>query len=348
MNKVTERVQNLTGIFQTLRIEGAMTQADLKERHALQASTISYLVQDLRKINLIRNSSQPLQTGRVGKPGQLLELDNSSALFLGLYIEETFVDFHLIGIADKEIHAERIPLQATEGELADKIIEMTSTYRRCYPAIKGIGIAVKSVVEPDGNLSSFKRRNHSGGYNNWKVEGFTRRVTEAFSDITVVVENDANCGAVYCHAAQKNRYRTVLAFVLNLDPFGIGCGMIINDTLFRGSSGSAGEFYFPDTSVQDLIESLSHDNASERFIGVLKESLIKQIYFIDPEITFLTGDLFESMGDEVKKNISDAFSKIPYTVQILSERRFSLPAKGAVLLASDEYISKVLQSMSRR
>ena len=49
MNKSSERFQNMLSLFKTLRTEGVLTQAELKEHMRLQGSTISYLVNDLRK-----------------------------------------------------------------------------------------------------------------------------------------------------------------------------------------------------------------------------------------------------------------------------------------------------------
>ena len=99
-----------------------MTQAHLKELMQLQGSTISYLVNDLRRQHLVKNSTKSIETVKVGKPGQLIELDNEYAYFLGIYLEETFFDAHVIGLADKEIYSERFTLvDLPPAELLKKI-----------------------------------------------------------------------------------------------------------------------------------------------------------------------------------------------------------------------------------
>ncbi len=349
MTKGNERYHNLTALFRTLRSERFMTQVDLKDRLSLQASTISYLVNDLRLLGLVKNSDKSILPKRVGKPGQLIELDNNHALFLGLYIEETFVDFHVMGIADEEISSERIPIDCTPEQLSDLIISLIAQRIARYPAVKGIGIAVKSVVDSHHNLSSFKRHYNESQKNRiWMVEGFAEKIRIAFPSMSVVVENDANCAAVYCQSVSKYRYNTSMVFVINVAPFGIGCGIIIEGKLFRGSNGASGEFFFPDRSIQEMVETNQFDHSPERLIPILKESITKGIYLIDPEIAFLTGSLFSDFSEDSVKQTQAYLRDIPYRIEILSEHQYSLPAKGVVLLVADEYASHLFLEKNRR
>ncbi|TVR67123.1 MAG: ROK family protein [Spirochaetaceae bacterium] len=349
MPKVNERHHNLKRVFQLLRAERACTQAELKGSLVLQASTISYLVSDLKNLGFVRETGQAVQTGRAGKPGQLIALDNSRALFLGLYIEETFVDIHVIGIADVEIHSERVPVDPDTTHLPHTVIELIKRERERYRSLRGIGIAVKAVVDGEGNLSSFKRVG-TGARNNaiWKVPGFTRAVREAFPDLPVVVENDANCGAMYCRYLSRERYDTTIVFVVNVEPFGIGCGITINGKLFRGNNGAAGEFFFPDRRVQSLVEETVPGGKPHEIVEILKESIIKAVYLIDPEIVYLTGSLFSDVTTKESEAIRKLLQPVPYSLEILSEHQYSLPAKGAVRLAADYYVDTKLRELGRR
>ncbi len=350
MGKINERHQNMTSLFRILRLEGTLTQADLKERLHLQASTISYLVNDLKKQNLIINSEKSIQTTRVGKPGQYIQLDNDVAFFLGLYLEETFIDAHVIGLADQEIHYQRFPMEECPPErLTEKVIEIVKQFTLVHENIKGVGIAVKSVVDPNGDLSSFKRTVMEMEVPKiWKVKGFSSKIREAFPTLPVVVENDANCAAVYCQSADKHAYSSSMVFVINVKPFGIGCGITINGELYRGFTGSSGETYFSNRSIQDLAEENTTHEDPVRLMGMLKETILKGIYFFDPEQVFLTGGLFTDISLSDMDEITTLFATSPYPMTILAQQHVSLPAKGAVLLVADEYIDALLTGIDRR
>ena len=89
MNKRNEKKQNLTMIIEMLRRYGAMTQARLKEYCGLQASTVSYLVSDLKQYGVIKDSGAEIQQQpKIGKPGNVIELDNNDSQFLGMYVED--------------------------------------------------------------------------------------------------------------------------------------------------------------------------------------------------------------------------------------------------------------------
>ncbi|MDY0287236.1 MAG: ROK family transcriptional regulator [Sphaerochaeta sp.] len=350
MAKINERYRNMLSLFRTLRLEGTLTQADLKERLHLQASTVSYLVNDLRQQNLIINSEKSVQTARVGKPGQYLELDNEVAAFLGLYLEETFIDAHVIGLADQEIHYQRIPLEDCLPEnLTKKVIEIVQKFTLVYENIKGVGLAVKSVVDSDGNLSSFKRTVMEMEVPKiWKVQGFSSKIREAFPSLSVIVENDANCAAVYCQSSEKHAYSSSMVFVVNVKPFGIGCGITINGELFRGFTGSSGETFFSDRSIQDLVEENNTHQDPVRLMEMLRDSILKGVYFIDPEQVFLTGGLFADISLSAIEEITALFATSPYPMTILTQEHVSLPAKGAVLLVADAYIESLLSAVDRR
>ena len=350
MNKTNERFYNLANLFTTLRLEGATTQADLKEQLKLQASTISYLVNDLKSKGLVINSTKNVSAPKVGKPGQPIEIDNEYAYFLGLYIEETFVDAHIIGIADVEIYSQRVPfIQSSPEEVPSQVIKMIHNLLSLYDNIKGIGIAVKSVVDNEGNISSFKRTLiGTEGPRIWSIHGFSKTLREAFPHLHIVVENDANCAATYCQAITKHKYGNSMTIIINSNPFGIGCGLILNDRLFKGTHGAAGEIFFSDRTVQNLIEQQKNGKAPIQIITLLKESIIKGIFMIDPEKIYLSGSLFSHIDSATKDEIIELFAHIPYDLEILIEAQYSLPAKGAVLLAVDNYIMDLLAMIDRR
>jgi predicted NBD/HSP70 family sugar kinase len=66
------------------------------------------------------------------------------------------------------------------------------------------------------------------------VQGLQKRL-----DVPLVVENDANCLALAeFFASCEGKFRYVMAVILGT---GVGCGLILDNKLYRGSDGGAGE-----------------------------------------------------------------------------------------------------------
>ena len=72
----------------------------------------------------------------------------------------------------------------------------------------------------------------------YETPGFMGRLKERLG-VPLVVENDANCLALaeYFHACH-GRFKSVIAVILGT---GIGCGLILDQRLYRGVRGGAGE-----------------------------------------------------------------------------------------------------------
>lgn len=109
MNKKTVRKQNLTLLIETLRRNGPLTQARLKEHCNVQASTISYLVNDLKKTNMLIDLGLVEQNGRVGKPGNILALNGDAFQVVGIYVEDELLHVHRIGLDGKTYTGQDIP-----------------------------------------------------------------------------------------------------------------------------------------------------------------------------------------------------------------------------------------------
>ncbi len=72
----------------------------------------------------------------------------------------------------------------------------------------------------------------------YEIRGFIGRLRERLQ-CPLLVENDANCLALAeFFSTCKGKYRFVMAVIMGT---GFGCGLILNDKLYRGARGGAGE-----------------------------------------------------------------------------------------------------------
>jgi glucokinase len=98
--------------------------------------------------------------------------------------------------------------------------------------VKGIGISLAAVMDrSDGTVKTWP--------NNpcWNHYELVNHLNNKY-DIPIVIEDDANCGAI-------GEYQPLSATIKNMAYLtigtGIGCGLILNSSLFLGENGFAGE-----------------------------------------------------------------------------------------------------------
>lgn len=342
MNKRNEKKQNLTQVIEMLRRYGAMTQARLKDYCGLQASTVSYLVSNLKQSGIIRDSGVENQLRRIGKPGNLIKLDNNAAQFLGMYVEDTFIDIYLIGIDGKTIEEERFPL--TEEPVKKTVIQCVKKKLIAVPQINGIGIAIKAIVYKDGTIRSAQRRglNHK----NWSITGLQNELQIAYPQIPVVVENDANCAVELYNYICKREKKDIVLYLMNREPFGIGCGLLLDGSIYRGSRGAAGELHDADAHFSEIAKKgmESHEFLTE-ILESLKPYVMRTAAFLDPECFVFTGSCMNGFGpecEEIMTNITTVTS-----IPVVAESGEILnPAKGAALLVIDQFVQNLVNEVA--
>jgi predicted NBD/HSP70 family sugar kinase len=100
-------------------------------------------------------------------------------------------------------------------------------------SILGIGIAVPGYYSESSNSA-----NRNYGNVNYITSESVDELQKAFK-LPVFIENDANCGALAQYWFEKNYGRSNLVFITA--DRGVGAGIIINGSLYKGSFGTAGE-----------------------------------------------------------------------------------------------------------
>ena len=343
INKKIEKKHNLLSVIEMLRRHGAMSQARLKEFCGLQASTVSYLVNDLKQCGLIRDAEQEQREGKVGKPGSLIELDNEMASFLGIYVEDDWIDAYWIGVDGKILEYKR--KEFGDVPVVESIFQTIHTNLERHGNIKGIGVAVKGIVYADGTIKSGNRNREEA----WNFEGVVNEVKSRFADIPIIVDNDANCAAELFNYNTKHIYSNSITY-LNQTPFGLGCGLTIDNRIYRGTTGSAGEVFEKSELMAELAGSVQRGNVydAERIIQIIMPHILAAAYLLNPGCIVITGSYFENMPEEELVRIRGDLKNTPVPVEILAGKSHLNPAQGAALLAIDTYVRNLIEEVTRR
>ena len=133
----------------------------------------------------------------------------------------------------------RVPTQADEGP--DSVIARMVQATREAASEAGIDVAslAGAGVSAPGPIDTAEGViTHPPNLPGWDDVPLARLLREQLA-IPVVLENDANCGAVGEHRYGAGRgYRHMIYLTVST---GIGGGIIIDDRLYSGASGAAGE-----------------------------------------------------------------------------------------------------------
>ncbi len=348
LKRANERKRGLEVIIDKIKIAGPMTQTELKEESNLLGSTASYLVNDLRNIGLLVDSGELIHRNGPGKPAAVLKLNSELASFVGIYLEDYSLHMYVTGLDGEVLETTTVPIDHFK-EIEKVMLRSIQQTVSEYPNIRGIGIAVKGIVYNDGTIKFGYRS--SIREENWKLHGLQKAVESAFPEIHVVIENDANCTAVLYQYKQRRKDMNLILYLLNIAPFGIGCSILQEGNLYRGSSGSAGQ-YFEKSSYFSRNEDLKNRDQEEieHCIHEIMSHVRMSGFLLDPEEIILSGSIFDDIDDERLEKLDRLIEdyKLPFKVSMTRGNKEFNPACGAALISTDHYISRMIDKVGVR
>jgi predicted NBD/HSP70 family sugar kinase len=346
MSRTITRKHNLRNIIEILKREGPMTQTVLKEHVNLQASTVSYLVNDLRSFDIVIDSGETIQGSGPGKPGNLIQLNNGLAQFIGVYVEDNQINLYVIGLDGETINFQKEKIEYP-SEVEQVLVAMVQAKREEYSNIRGIGIAMKAMVLFDDTIRFGFRK---GMPEQWELHGLKQRLQEYFEGIPIIVENDASCTADLYQYHEKEDNMNLILYLLNRTPFGIGCAILVNGELVKGAKGAAGQYYYKDSELLKYITSTDDGGNLANIIEGLMPHIATTAYLFDPKKVVLSGSFLNGVNQETSNKVMSIIDsyQLPFQV-ILTKGNIELdPAKGAALIAINNFISDFIAKVGAR
>jgi predicted NBD/HSP70 family sugar kinase len=219
-------------VLNYVRELGPISRADIARETALQRSTVSLIVDELANHGLIEEVSGE-STG--GRPPSLLSLRTADAVAIGVdlgAIKTVVATSDLAGRVLSQVEfATDVDACNTTRNIAQCALEIL---RKSGGTIEGIGISFPGWVDPENSRSyapHFK----------WRDSPIAELVTEA-TGLPVTIENDANAAALAELWFGRPEIREIRDFILVLVEAGLGTGIVFDGQVYRGESGTAGEF----------------------------------------------------------------------------------------------------------
>ncbi len=225
-----------SAVLDLIRASGKISRVDLARRSVLTEATISKIVKELLATGLIVHAGYAQSTG--GKRPVLLKLNDGGRYALGLTM-----DFHSSTVVLCGLDGTELARATADGSGVDR---PELVLDRLAADIEGL--MAREGVERDAviglGVASAGRRGFAQG---WNVDTSFFDVWEPYSvedelaqrtGLATIRENDANCAALgEFWVSQELRRDFVTVYMSH----GIGAGIVINGSIYRGVSGNAGE-----------------------------------------------------------------------------------------------------------
>lgn len=219
-------------VLNYVRERGPISRAEIAHETALQRSTVSLIVDELRVDGLIEEVSGE-STG--GRPPILLSIRTANAVAIGVDVTITRTIVADSDLAGRVLQREEFDTNPDVRKTSNLIIErVRKLIRKNKGTIEGIGVSLPGLVDPDGSklyVPHFK----------WRDFPLAEELTVA-TGLPVTMDNDANAAAQAELWFGRPEIREVRDFILVLVEAGVGTGIVFDGQVYRGENGAAGEF----------------------------------------------------------------------------------------------------------
>lgn len=269
---------NSSIIFNYLREKGPLFRKQISIDLGISAPVVSKVIEDFI------NESLVIEKGKVktksGKRPIMLEVKGDDIFVIGIdmgkeKLRMALTDFNG-SLVERYIGFEMIKnIKNLDKKIANEIKIFLKKIKLKKPIkikdIKGICIGFPASINSinntiiDGTL-----------YRNWGKLNFIEVLGKEFN-VPIYLENDVNLSAIAEKRFGKGKKFKNIIFMEISD--GIGVGIIIDDYIYRGSKGSAGEIAFKIINRENLSFKLKNKGFFEKYASMegLKKSFINAI-----------------------------------------------------------------------
>ncbi|MFF8903833.1 ROK family protein [Streptomyces olivaceoviridis] len=233
-------------LLELVRSGRAVTRGALQQATGLSRATVGQRLDRLFRAGWLREGAGgPVGSPLGGRPSVTLEFDGSHAVVLAADLDTRHARAAVLTLTG-EILAEQAGTLVVEdgpdavlGELGHWFAELLAKAGRRAEEVCGIGLAVPGPV--DSETGRVVQPPIMPGWDGYDIRG---RLSRALTDRTgapavpVLVDNDANLMA---YGEQRTGHPGCTAFVLVKVSTGIGAGVVVDGSVYRGVDGGAGD-----------------------------------------------------------------------------------------------------------
>ncbi|HEX5786044.1 MAG TPA: ROK family transcriptional regulator [Burkholderiaceae bacterium] len=233
---------NRSVLLRLLRQRGGLSRAQLAQESGLTKSTVSLLVRELLDEGWIAESTVATPQG-LGRPSTPLYIDGTRRAFVG--VEVAVEVLRVVGVSPtgqvlcswEEPLADAQP-QAVCQQLAPRVAQAHRQLSQQGVQVSGVGVGLPGTFDEATGIVRFAPNL------GWRNVAFVPLITQALLQagmppVPIHVQNEADTAALSEYEFADDQAQGSLIFVTC--DVGVGAGIVLNDRLFTGVQGMAGE-----------------------------------------------------------------------------------------------------------
>jgi len=235
---LSDKQRKNLSILELVVKHGPVSRTEISRQTGLNIVTISNYVNEFIENELVVEKGFDVSTG--GRRPTLIELNPKFGYIIGLGLTALNIVGILVDPKMKvicEVKKER-PSDRNEAvidKLVEAVEEILAKSKVEPERIKGLGIGAPGIIDVEGQTIKWLG---AMGLSMVSISGVSLKdIFEKEFDIPTLVEHDAAC-AVF--GERWFGFESEIKDMIYMYS-GVGCGLIVNDQIYRGSNGSAGE-----------------------------------------------------------------------------------------------------------
>ncbi|HLV10192.1 MAG TPA: ROK family transcriptional regulator [Halanaerobiales bacterium] len=227
---------NKSLVINEIRQKGPISRTEISNKLKLGLSTVTKICEQLQNEDLIYEIGEGDSTG--GRKPINLVFNNRYGYIIGIKIENQKVITSLTDLEPSILHKEtsNFPRKASFDIVYDLVVagidRLLKKVKTQRGQVLGIGIAISGII------NHLKGELVSSTLLGWRNIDFKNTLEQRYG-INVYLDNDVNCYTLAQNGLGKGKDNN--DFVCVTIGEGIGAGVIINNRLYRGFLGGAGE-----------------------------------------------------------------------------------------------------------
>lgn len=219
-------------VLNYVREKEPISRAEISHETALQRSTVSLIVEELKAKGLI-DEIEGESTG--GRPPILLRLRAGGSIAIGVDLGTKETSVATGDLAGRILKLETFFTDPDVEKTFKQIEACVNGFLSTEPGIEGIGISLPGLVDPETGDAIFVPHFK---WQNWRVA----HDLHAHTGLSVLVDNDANAAALAELWLARPEILDARDFIFVLVEEGLGTGIVFDGQVYHGMSGAAGEF----------------------------------------------------------------------------------------------------------
>jgi predicted NBD/HSP70 family sugar kinase/DNA-binding XRE family transcriptional regulator len=259
---------NRSILLRLVRAQPGLSRAQLAQESGLTKSTVGLLIKELMDEGWLCEAAS-LTSSALGRPHTPLQIDTSQRALIGAELAVDQLRVVGVSLLGDVLCTVQAPL--TQHEPAAVCKQLAALIAHIHGELNKQGIAACGVgVGLPGALDQATGRVWFAPNLQWQQVDITAQLTDALlaanvPAMPVYVDNDADTGALSEYEFGVQRQQSALIFITC--GVGIGAGIVLNDRLFTGAQGMAGEVGHSVLQINGPLCRCGRRGCAEAFIG---------------------------------------------------------------------------------